>query len=55
MTPKEQYEAKKAAKFSTHQPNRNIRDEGEAELMLLLIERFVLAVEQIAGALEKKA
>jgi hypothetical protein len=49
MTPKEQYEARKAARKEA----ANIHDKKEAE-MVDLLDRFVTAVERIADACEKE-
>ena len=57
MTPKEAYEARKAARKTLREQSIRIQkthDERDAE-MVEFIDRFVTAVERIADALEGKA
>ncbi len=52
MTPKEQYEAKKAARDKARQDkvDRIADQEAKDEMLLLLVERFVGAFERIADS-----
>lgn len=51
MTPKQQYEARKAEREKLKDLDFNIQKRMETMAMLDLVDRFVTAVEQIASAL----
>ena len=51
MTPKQQYEARKAEREKLKDLDFNIQKRMETKAMLDLVDRFVTAVEQIASAL----
>lgn len=54
MTPKEQYEARKAER-QRQRDAREVLGEHDQDLEALeLLDRFVTAIERIADALEKK-
>lgn len=55
MTPKEQYEARKANRDAIKKriANAEANREADVALMIGMVERFVHAVERIADALEK--
>lgn len=51
MTPKEQYEARKAERKKLADMDMHLRARTEQAMMLDMMDRFVTAVEQIAVAL----
>lgn len=51
MTPKQQYEARKAERAKLSDMDANIRGRTEQVMVLDMMDRFVTAVEQIAAAL----
>jgi hypothetical protein len=53
MTPKEQYEARKAARRNLVDMDYQLKKRTEEGMMLDTFDRFVTAVERIADALEK--
>lgn len=53
MTPKEQYEARKAERKKLKDMDYQIRQRTEQEMMLDTLDRFVTAAERIADALER--
>jgi len=55
MTPKEQYEARKAVRKERDRLDIEIRRRQEEIDHLDMLDRFVTAVERIADALERKA
>lgn len=54
MTPKEQYEARKAERKKLEDMDYQIRQRTESLMTLDMIDRFVTAIERIADALEIK-
>lgn len=52
MTPKDQYEARKAERKKLDELDHDIRQRTEQVMMLDLFDRFVTAAERIADALE---
>lgn len=54
MTPKEQYEARKAERAKLDAMDYQVRQETEQLMMLDTMDRFVTAVERIADALENQ-
>lgn len=55
MTPKEQYDARRAERKKLDAMDYQIRQRTEQAMMLDTFDRFVTAVERIADALELKA
>lgn len=53
MTPKEQYEARKADRNKLRDLDDDIRRRTEQVMMLDTLDRFVTAAERIADALER--
>jgi len=54
MTPKEQYEARKAERNKLKDMDHQVRGRTEQLMMLDMMDRFVTAAERIADALEKQ-
>ena len=54
MTPKEQYESRKAERNKLATMDEQIRKRSEQLAMLDMLDRFVTATERIANALENK-
>ena len=54
MTPKEQYEERKAQRLKLRDLEYQERTRTESIMMLDTMDRFVTAVERIADALERK-
>lgn len=54
MTPKEQYEARKAEREKLRDLDYQVRQRTESLMTLDMIDRFVTAFERIADALEVK-
>jgi hypothetical protein len=52
MTPKQQYEARKAERATLADMDREIKVRSEQIMMLDMLDRFVTAAERIADALE---
>ena len=52
MTPKEQYEARKADRKKLADLDYQLRQRTEQAMMLDMLDRFVTAAERIADALE---
>lgn len=52
MTPKEQYEARKAERNKIKDMDYQVQRRTETLMLLDMVDRFVTAVEQIAAALE---
>jgi hypothetical protein len=52
MTPKEQYEWRKAERAKLRDMDTLTRDRASSAMMLDMVDRFVMAVERIADALE---
>ncbi len=52
MTPKEQYEARKAERLKLKEMDAFVADKTSAVMMLDMLDRFVTAAERIADALE---
>jgi len=53
MTPKEQYEARKAERKKLADMDYQLRQRTEQAMTLDMLDRFVTAAERIAAALEK--
>lgn len=53
MTPKEQYEARKAERKKLEAMDFQVRQRTETLMMLDTFDRFVTAVERIADAMEQ--
>lgn len=53
MTPKEQYEARKAERNKLKDLDYQVRQRTEQLMMLDMLDRFVTAAERIADALER--
>lgn len=53
MTPKEQYEARKAERKKLADMDLQIRQRTEQAMTLDMLDRFVTAAERIADALER--
>lgn len=53
MTPKEQYEARKAERNKLKDLDWQVRQRTEQAMMLDILDRFVTATERIADALER--
>lgn len=53
MTPKEQYEARKAERNKLKDMDYQVRERTEQMMMLDMLDRFVTAAERIADALER--
>jgi hypothetical protein len=53
MTPKEQYEARKAERNKLKDMDYQIQTRTEQVMLLDTLDRFVVAVERIADALER--
>ena len=51
MTPKEQYEARKAERNKLKDMDHQLRSRTEQAMLLDMFDRFVTAAEQIAAAL----
>ena len=54
MTPKEQYEARKAERVKLKQLDDHTRARGESIMMLDTLDRFVTAIERIADVMERQ-
>lgn len=54
MTPKEEYEARKAERAKLANLDHEIRNRTEQVMLLDMLDRFTTAVERIADALETK-
>lgn len=54
MTPKEQYEARKAERKKLEALDYQIRQRTENLMTLDMLDRFVTAVERIADSLEER-
>jgi hypothetical protein len=54
MTPKEQYEARKAERDKLKDMDLMMRQRTEMTMTLDMVDRFVTAVERIADAMERK-
>jgi hypothetical protein len=54
MTPKEQYEARKAARYKLKDMDVLIEQRTSQVMTLDMIDRFVTAAERIADAMEKR-
>ena len=54
MTPKEQYEARKAERNKLKDMDIEIKVRSEQIMMLDMLDRFVTAAERIANALEAR-
>lgn len=52
MTPKQQYDARKAERTKLKDMDYQLRQRTEQEMMLDTMDRFVTAVERIAEAME---
>ncbi len=55
MTPKQQYEARKAERQKLSDMDALIREKTTMLMMLDLVDRFVTATERIADAMERPA
>lgn len=55
MTPKQQYEARKAEREKLRAEDAYVRSRTEQIMMLDMFDRFVTAVERIADALEPRS
>lgn len=55
MTPKEQYEARKAERVKLKDMDCNVRARTTEVMMLDTLDRFVTAAERIADAMERPA
>jgi hypothetical protein len=53
MTPKQQYEARKAERKKLEEMDHQIRQRTEQIMLLDMVDRFVTAAERIADALER--
>lgn len=53
MTPKEQYEARKAQRAKLSDMDYQLRQRTEQTMMLDTFDRFVTAIERIADAMER--
>lgn len=53
MTPKQQYDARKAERKKLEEMDYNLRQRTEQGMMLDMLDRFVTAAERIADALER--
>lgn len=53
MTPKQQYEARKAERNKLKDMDFQVRQKTETLMMLDMLDRFVTAAERIADGLEK--
>jgi hypothetical protein len=53
MTPKQQYEARKAERKKLADMDYQLRQRTEQAMMLDMLDRFVTAAERIADALER--
>ena len=53
MTPKEQYEARKAERKKLKDMDFDVRSKTETLMILDMLDRFVTAAERIADALEQ--
>lgn len=53
MTPKQQYDARKAERKKLEEMDYQLRQRTEQGIMLDTFDRFVTAVERIADALER--
>jgi hypothetical protein len=54
MTPKEQYEARKAERAKLKDMDLLVRERASMVMMLDIVDRFATAVERIASAMEKQ-
>jgi hypothetical protein len=52
MTPKEQYEARKAERNKLKDMDYQLRQRTEQVMMLDMVDRFVTAVERVADAID---
>ncbi len=55
MTPKQQYEARKAERNKLRELDGEISKRSESLMLLDMLDRFVTAVERIADQLERKS
>jgi hypothetical protein len=55
MTPKEQYEARKAARDKLKDMDVLVEQRTSQVMILDMLDRFVMAAERIADAMEKKS
>lgn len=53
MTPKEQYEARKAERSKLKDMDYQLRERTEQLMMLDIVDRFATALERIADAMER--
>lgn len=53
MTPKQQYEARKAERKKLNEMDYQLRERTTHEMMLDMLDRFVSAAERIADAMER--
>ena len=53
MTPKQQYDARKAERKKLEEMDYQLRQRTEQGMMLDMLDRFVTAAERIADALER--
>lgn len=54
MTPKQQYDARKAEREKLKDMDYQLRQRTEQTMMLDIFDRFVTAVERIADAMERQ-
>lgn len=54
MTPKEQYEARKAERIKLKELDEHTRARAESIMMLDTLDRFVTAIERIADVMERQ-
>jgi len=54
MTPKEQYEARKAERAKLKELDYQVRSKTETIMLIDTLDRFATAVERIADALERR-
>lgn len=52
LTPKQQYEARKAERKKLAEMDANVRAKTETVILLDMVDRFVTAAERIADAME---
>ena len=55
MTPKEQYEARKAARDKLKDMDVLLKERTSMLMLFDMLDRFVMAAERIADAMEKKS
>lgn len=53
MTPKQQYDARKAERAKLEDMDFNLKSRTEMAMMLDMLDRFVTAAERIADAMER--